>query len=335
MTEIDPSLGHGPPRNFLARFFFPYGWTTRLAGMHIVCVLLYLLWFSHPLSFHTAFLTADGFDKPQWLMAVVDAVVGQDHYRQAWVLATVQYAMIGSGVLAILGVLSRLTLGIFTLTVWLEVSHTFSYDEIHHVETMFAMFLAMLSFSPCGDCLSFDAWWRSRRAATGPLDSGQPARRWWEGSFTREAMWPIVGIQVLLALGYLDAAVSKLLIGGPSWFNGYTMQTILLTDGLRNDRPWGVYFAQFRELGILMAMFAVAYEGLFWLVLVPRVKRWTIPAFVVMGVMLHVGIYVLQSAPFFMWMVLYLTWLPWERLPGLRPPKLDQLGETVAGQPKV
>ena len=306
-------MPHDPaaPGGVLGRFFFPPGWTTRLAAMRIVCVGLYLLWFNHPLAFHTAFLAADGFDQPQWLMILVDVLVGQENYRQFWVLSLVQTACLVAGVLAIVGLFTRTTLGVFTLTVWLQVSHTFSYDEIHHVESLFAMFLAMLCLSPCGDCLSVDAWRAERRRRR----AGQaPARRWWEGRLTREAGWPVIGIQVLLALAYLDAAVSKLLIGGPSWFNGYTMQTILLTDGLRNGRPLGVWFAQFRELAILMSLFAVAYEGLFWLVLVPRLRRWTVPVVLTMGVMLHLGIFVLQSAPFFMWMVLYLTWLPWERV---------------------
>ena len=320
----------GVPASGLARYFFPLGWTTRIAAMRIICVGLYLLWFNHPLGFHTAFLEADGFDKPQWLMAVIDFLIGQEHYRQAWVLALVQYTGIVSGLLALVGLFTRWTLGVFTLTVYLQVSHTFSYDEFHHVETMFAIFLAMLAFSPCGDCLSLDAVRRQRRESR-RADVGHPVRAWWEGRYTREAFWPIVGIQWLLSIAYLDAAISKLIIGGPHWFNGYTMQTILLTDGLRHGRSLGVYFAQFRELGILMAMFAVAYEGLFWLVLVPRVRRWAVPMFLAAGVMLHVGIFVLQSAPFFMWMVLYFVWLPWERLPGLRPRGLRQTPDQSLG----
>ena len=326
-----PLRGSEVHGGWLGRYFFPLGWTTRIAAMRILCVGLYLLWFNHPLAFHTAFLEADGFDKPQWLMALIDLTVGQENYRQAWVLTTVQYVGIASGLLALVGLFSRLSVGVFTLTIWLQVSHTFSYDEIHHVETLFAIFLAMLAFSPCGDCLSLDAWRRQRRESTHTPDAplaaastATPVRRWWEGSYNREAFWPIVGIQVLLALAYFDAAVSKLLIGGPHWFNGYTMQNILLTDGLRHDRPLGVYFAQFRELAILMAVFAVAYEGLFWLVLVPRVRRWAVPAFLAAGFMLHVGIFVLQNAPFFMWLALYCVWLPWERLPGLRPRGLQQ-----------
>jgi hypothetical protein len=66
-----------------------------------------------------------------------------------------------------------------------------------------------------------------------------------------------------------------------------------------------------------MAVSAVGYEGLFWLILIPRLRKWTVPAVLACGVMLHLGIFFLQSAPFFMWMTLYGVWVPWERLPGL------------------
>ncbi|MEM9420096.1 MAG: HTTM domain-containing protein [Planctomycetota bacterium] len=301
------------PGGLLKNYFFPEAMTTRLAVLRILCVAAYLLWFMYPLSYDLELLAHPGFKDPQWLTQALVAVFGESNVRHPLTITLVYDLSILAGMLALVGWWTRTSLGVFTACFWFLLAHRYSYGEFHHVETVFGIFLFMLAFSPCGDCLSLDAWHRQRDPRT-----ESDRRSWRVGSISRMAMWPIVTVQILFALVYFDAAASKMINGGLYWFNGYTMQDFLLTDGYRNDRPLGVWLSKYREICILMSVAAVAYEGLFWLALVPRLKRYAVPMFLAGGVMLHLGIFFLQAAPFFMWMTLYGVWFPWERLSWLR-----------------
>jgi len=75
-------------------------------------------------------------------------------------------------------------------------------------------------------------------------------------------------------------------------------------------------------MGILMAMSAIAFEGSFWLVLVPRLRRYAIPLYAAAGLSMHTTIYIAQYANFFPFMLLYLVFLPIERVfpAGASPP---------------
>ena len=298
--------------NWLLRYFFAEGATTRLAVMRVLCTGLGLAFFMDPLADHLALLRSPAFDKPQWVLWPLIALFGEEALRRPGVIYGLFYATAAFGVTGLIGLFSRLSVTLYGVGFLLLVAHGYSYDEIHHTPTLYVIFLILLGSSPCGDCLSVDAWLRRRKGG-----EGERVRGWKEGQWSRLAVWPLRTVQCLLAMAYLDAACSKLIIGGPHWFNGYTMQQYLLTDGISRDIPLGVWLAGFREVGIVMAVFAVAFEGLFWLVLLPWFRRWA-AVFVVAGLSLHLGIYMLQKAPFFMWMVLYATWVPWERLPGLR-----------------
>lgn len=324
-----PQLTADSRRSGWARFFFPPNFTTRLAVMRIICVAVELLFFSYTLQSHLVLLSSPGFARPQWLMTLVTLPLGEEAFRQAWVLTSLNTLTWVAGILALIGLFTRPALFVFAVCTMLEIAHAYSYNEFHHKETVWAMFLLMLAFAPSGDCLSVDAWLRQRRGVAAGV--GQPLRRWTHGRWTDLAMWPLVAVQCLLALAYFDAAASKMIVGGLSWFNGYTLQNKLLTDGMRFDRPLGVWVSRYRELCILMALGAVAFEGLFWLILVPRLRR-LVPVFLLGGAMLHVGIFIMQGAPFFHWMILYLTWLPWEKVPGLRPNVSEARDPTTARQ---
>lgn len=304
-----PPLGDAN-RSALARYFFPAGWTTRLAVMRLICVGTGLLFFRYPMQEHIDMLASPGFERPQWVIQALAGLLGESHFRQPAVLYALFYLTTLAGVAAVIGVFTRTAVGVFGVGMLLEVAHIYSYDELHHVHTMFVLFLIILAFSPCGDCLSFDAWWKRGRRGANRI--GETPRAWWEGERSTLAMWPIVTLHILLAVVYFDAASAKLIIGGTHWFNGYTMQHYLLQDGIRHGMPLGVWMSQFREIGILMAVAAVCFEGLFFVVLIPRCRR-LVPVILLTGIMMHLGIYFMQKAPFFTWMTLYLTWVPWER----------------------
>ena len=294
-----------PPR--WAGYFFPVGSTVRPAVLRIVCVALQLTAFGYPLSAHLKLLASPRFEDPQLIVRLLLHMFEQDTLRHAAVLGTAWWITTACGILALVGLGTRAALGLFAVGTMLLISHRYSYGEYHHPEALFIVFLFLLAFCPCGDCLSLDAWIRRR----GGRGEGRP---WYRGTAGRLAMWPLVTVQCLLAVAYADAAMSKLIVGGPSWFNGYTLQNYLLFDGIRND-TWGVHIAPYRWVCVLMAVGAVAFESSFWLLLIPRVRRLpgVLPLMLLAGVGLHGGIYVLQQAPFFQFMVLYLTWVPWER----------------------
>ena len=91
----------------------------------------------------------------------------------------------------------------------------YSFGKPHHDKVALAITLAALPFARVGAGFAVDALWRRRwRRSRG----GARAVR---GTPIRLAM-------VTLAFGYCGAGLAKLLIGGPEWFNGYTLQGIML-----------------------------------------------------------------------------------------------------------
>jgi hypothetical protein len=86
---------------------------------------------------------------------------------------------------------------------------------------------------------------------------------------------PIRLTQVTLALGYCGAGVAKILIGGAEWFNGYTLQGIMLG----HDGEWSRLFASSVLLCQLQSWFVVGVQALFPIVLLwPRAAWFFVPA---------------------------------------------------------
>lgn len=296
------------PTSWLGRYFFRRGSTAAPAMMRFLAVGFYLFWLSEPLADNLYHLDAPGFDQPQLIVQFFLLFVDEATFRQPIVIGSIWWATQGLGLLALVGLFTRFSLGGYAVGHLILIAHEYSYGEFHHPDALYVLFLLMLAFAPTGDCLSVDAWWRSRR-------DGRP---WYRGSISRLALWPLLTIQLLLCLAYVDAGTSKLTLGGLHWFNGYTLQNYLLEDGLRRGLPWGVWLAQYRLPCIIMAFGAVAFELGFWLIMVPRLRfmRWPV---LLSGVGMHMGIYILQGAPFFTFMIIYLTWVPWHRLPMINP----------------
>lgn len=303
-----------PPR--WAQFFFPNGSTARTAMLRLICVGLQLAWFRYPLSSHLKLLAAPGFAEPQVIVRLLLNVFDEETLRSPAVIKFVWWNTMACGVLAFIGLGTRVSLGLYAAGTMLLISHIYSYGEYHHPEALYVIFLFLLAFSPCADCLSVDAWLLRGNGSSGGRDEGSvEGRPWYRGRVTRLAMWPLITVQCLLAIAYTDAALSKLILGGPAWFNGYTLQNYLLFDGIRKG-TWGLHVVPFRWVCVILAFGAVAFESTFWLILIPKFKR-LIPFVLLAGVGMHGGIYLLQQAPFFQFMVLYLAWVPFERWNGL------------------
>jgi len=157
-----------------------------------------------------------------------------------------------------------------------------------------------------------DSWLRRRKVI--------PAAKagWGRDARFTTATWPLTTVKWLLALAYLSAGLSKLVFGGPDWLNGYTLQGHLLQDAIRWERPIGLWMSQQHALCLIASYCTIIFEIGFPIILfIPRLA----PFFLIPGVCFHTSIYVMQAAPFWQFLTLYLVWVPFEKLPEFLGPK--------------
>ncbi|MGH7519530.1 MAG: DCC1-like thiol-disulfide oxidoreductase family protein, partial [Gemmatimonadales bacterium] len=218
----------------------------------------------------------------------------------------------------LVGAYTRLSLFALAASFTLLTAHNYSYGEVHHPETIFIIALWLLACSQAGDALSLDGLRRrvDRSLGVGRFEPVRP-----EAELSEYARWPLRTTQWLLVLAYLSAGISKLWHGGLQWFNGYTLTYYFIQDGVRFGSGLGLTLAQYPALASLLAVGTVLFELTFALaVLVPRLA-WP---YGLIGTAFHTGIFVLQRAPFFPFVVLYVVFIEslrntWPR--ALRRPK--------------
>lgn len=286
-------------------YFFPRTTAVRLAALRIIFCVLQLTWFLDPRAGYLRMLEGDGFRNPQRIIAVMVKILGEDVVHSPQFVGGLWYATVAAGVLATIGLFSRVTMLAFGLGNLILISFLYSFGERHHPEAVFLITLILIGLGPCGQCLSVDAW----------LRRGRDPARWGPRAQTNMAMWPILLAQWLLCIAYFEAFAAKIQHSGLAWMNGYTLQSFLLSDAVRRDLPLGLFLAQYREVCMLMAAGALAIEGGFFLVMFHRWRplRRVIPWIFIQGLLLHTMIYLTQQASFFQFMALYLMWVPWER----------------------
>ncbi|MEX0653766.1 MAG: HTTM domain-containing protein [Phycisphaeraceae bacterium] len=280
----------------------------RLALVRIIFVACHLLFFFPSLQRQRMLVeNNDAFIEPQVIVQVVTAIVPEHLFRTLETVTTLWALTFAAGLFALVGLFTRTMLFAMAAGSALLVAHNFSYGTHHHPQALFTIVLFLLALAPCGAVLSVDAWWKARRTndeAAGTLDEQRQR-------LSTLAFWPLLSAQWLLAMAYFSAGVCKLYIGGLTWFNGTTMQAYLLEDAIRWNRPLGLWAAQQWELALAMSFFAVGFELAFPLVLL---FRRLVPWFVIAGLSMHMGIFVLQAAPFWQFMLLYLVFVPVERV---------------------
>lgn len=312
-----PPAAHQPPRRpadlvrrageaWRAYWFRPTP-LLRLALVRIILVACQVFWFFPSLALQRTLVTGnDAFDEPQAIIRALGAILPEELFRASTLTIDAVWAVTFlAGLFALVGLFTRSAMFVLAMGSTVMVAHAFSYGTRHHPEALFMIVLFLLAFSPCGQALSVDAWRRARRS--GQAAPSLATQRAWVSSF---AFWPLMMTQWLMAIAYFNAGLCKLHIGGAMWFNGYTMQSYLLDDSVRFDRPLGLWMAQQHELAVLISYGAVGFEVLFPLVLV---FRRLLPLFMVAGLSMHLGIFILQAAPFWQFMVLYLAFVPLER----------------------
>lgn len=213
--------------------------------------------------------------------------------QAVWIIAVV------TGVMAAIGWFTRPSSLLFAATNTLMVAHGYSYRELHHPEAVLIIGLWVLAVSPAGDALSVDDLRRRWHTSTHFI-SFRP--RLPAEEVSQFARWPLRTIQWVLVLAYLSAGLSKLVGAGLDWVNGYTLGYFLLQDGLRWDRPLGVWLHDKTALLAVVSGVVLLFELTFFVaILVPALT----PIYLLIGTGMHIGTFVLQKAPFFQFIVLY------------------------------
>jgi hypothetical protein len=266
-----------------------------------------LLWFYPNLEEHVNLLRKnDEFIDPQLISSALAAVFSRDAFFNPTTFTALYWGTFAVGLLALVGLFTRLSVFLFAAGTWIFVAHLFSYGDKHHTEALFAIFLLVLAIAPASERLSLDAVLRRRRTGAAGTD------------ISELAIWPLKLIHVLLGLTYFTAGLAKMVHSGLRWMNGYTLQGHTLMDALSRGHPVGVWLAQQHTLAIVLSVFTILFELFFWVSLVvPR--RW-VPAFLLTALMFQVGLYVSGGYDFFQHMVLLVLLLLflvpewWQRL---------------------
>jgi hypothetical protein len=218
--------------------------------------------------------------------------------RPSFAALTVIYWMTAvAGIGALLGLKSRLSLLIFAAGNTFLQAFAYSFGDLHHREALMIITLWLLALSPAGGVLSLDSY-----LATGRSSRRKPLRK--KNIF---AAWPLLLVQNLFGLVYLDSALRKLYAGGADWVNGYTLQYYLYSDASRRGSAFGLWLAQQHTLACVLSWITILWEGTFFLVLIfPRLVWLYLP----LGIALHAGMALAGVAWFTQFIALYAAFIP-------------------------
>ncbi len=270
-------------------YWFPMTGTVRLAICRIIAVAALLFWFPPVLERNLTLVrhNADFID-PQLLLVALSAVVPRSLLFDPSTLTLLHRVMLAAGALALVGLFTRASLFVFSACYWFFIAHLYSFADVHHESTFYAIVLVAMAFAPSGARLSVDVWLRRRRGVDSP-------------ALVDYAMWPLRLAHLLLALTYFSTGMSKLIAGGLQWMNGYTLQAYVFGDAVPRGFSLGVWLGQQHTLAIVLSVFTIVFEVFFFLSIVfPR----TAPLWLLGGIGFQVGLYMAAGHDFFPHMVL-------------------------------
>lgn len=217
--------------------------------------------------------------------------------QAVWLIA------VATAVGAALGIRGRLNMLCCAATTTLLYAHAYSYREFHHPYAALVISVWVLALGPITGAGS---WGRFVARGRKAMRTRQLRPRLSEADARPLIRWPLRVIQWVLVLIYLSAGISKLLHGGLDWLNGHTMAYFLSEDGIQwyDGRGIGMWLTQYPSILSLLSVVTLAFELTFVLaVLFPRLA-WV---YVVGGTAIHTGIYIMQRAPFFQFILLYIV----------------------------
>jgi hypothetical protein len=180
----------------------------------------------------------------------------------------------------------------------------YSFEKVHHDKIALAFTVLALPLAPIGARGSLDALIRRIfRALRGEPQGIEPAT----SVFAR---FPLRVAQVSLAIGYAGAGISKLVIAGPEWVNGYTLMAIFA----EFDTPWSVWLGGGVVRASLLSIGALFVQCTFPVILVrPRWAWFYVPA----AFGFHIGNWLsMDTGPYMTVWFLLIAFVPLERVPG-------------------
>lgn len=245
--------------------------------------------------------------------------------RPSFALVTVIYWITAAvGVAALVGWMSRISLLLFAIGNTFLQAFAYSFGDLHHREALMIITLWLLAFSPAGGALSFDSYFGNRNSSR--------LKKFRERSIF--AAWPLILVQHLFGLVYLDAALRKLYAGGVEWVNGYTLQYYLYSDASRRGSAFGLWLARQHTAACIFSWVTILWEGTFFLVLIfPRLVWIYLP----LGIGLHTGMALAGVASFPQFLALYVVFVPvlWNHGGRSVAAKLGLLRRSLATQTPV
>lgn len=179
----------------------------------------------------------------------------------------------------------------------------YSFEKVHHDKVALAFTLAVLPLGPIGARWSLDcALARVVRAWRNKFGDERP-------ELSEFARFPLRFTQATLALGYGAAGISKLVVAGPQWANGYTLMSFLA----EFDQPWSRWIGGDVVRMTIFSVFALAVQLsfpalLFW----PRLAWGLVPAVVANHI---VNWMTLDTGPYASLWFLTIVFVPFERVP--------------------
>jgi hypothetical protein len=261
--------------------------------------LVLLLWYSKYSVSRLAIYAEldDQMYLPHPLLRVLMLPFGLDFRPDLDFLIWTRYIAIGAGILAMIGLLTHVSLVIFFYSSLILILHFFSYGDFHHTDAPLVLALGFVILSPAGRVLSIDRLLRGGSGG-GTLTETSPYAR-----------WPILLGQWMFALIYLSAFLEKLFFtGGLDWVNGYTLMYHMAHDSLWRGSVLGLWMQQHWALVLLGQLTVVAFQGTFWVsLLLPRLKLIYVP----LGFTFHVINILALNAIFWEWIGTYAIFVPW------------------------
>ncbi|MFN2376294.1 MAG: HTTM domain-containing protein [Candidatus Binatia bacterium] len=207
-------------------------------------------------------------------------------------------ALIASG----LGVLTNLSLFVAFLLQLVQEAWLNSFGKVTHATIPLLYALLFFACSPCGRRLSVDAGMKRcwRRLRGGGEEGARP-------DTSVHARWPLELLFIELAAFYFQAGLAKLQSAGPAWADGYTLQFYLL----QKDTAAGVWLAGHLGLCAALSAAVLVFELCFPVAIVAHRLR---PWFLAGGLLFHLGTSVFLGVVFWPLWVLYVLFLPWDRV---------------------
>ena len=281
------------------RLFAPQVPAARLGAFRaVVCLIAlydYLLWGNAVLA-DAAAVSAGTQDRPWTPIFLLELFgAGPLDLEQARALYVTGVAALCCGAV---GLCARVSCAVGAVCFYWWSGLGYSWGKPHHDKVALAITLAALPFARVGAGLAVDALLRSRWRWPRPRGRARCVR----GAPIRIAM-------VTLAFGYGGAGLSKLILGGVEWFNGYTLQGIMLGHDGYLSRVVGqsVALCQLQSVGV------VAVQAAFPLALISVRLRWF---FLPMATFFHLMTWLtMDTGPYMrVWLMLF-AFVPLEQVP--------------------